>query len=510
MTATHVAFAQRGNPLTKFGSQTPDEMIGIFMQEHQIPGMTLSIVQAPYISRMVGYGTSDVARRLLASPHTLWPIGEMTQGYTAVAIMQLVEAGRLTVDSLLNDFLPGLPAEWQSISVRQLLGHASGLPDYMSQPRFDATKDYEPADILDLIKNLPLAFKPGTQVARSASDFFLLGLVIEVASGMTYEEFVTKGQIERLGLRNTLFPSALSNIKQEAVEQNGNWHKQFLSEPPSIDPTELATGYVETNGELVPVPRSNQRALFSNGALLASAPDISFWDIGLAGGILVKEPENRAFIYSVFKLADGTSYPAHCGWRFTSHKGFMDITGNPPGFSVYLSRFTDKAELVCVTLCANKEGVDLTDLARRIAGCFDTKLGPPSDQASMTCLESSFSVNVTMDRLENYLKSQGTAIIARVNHTDAAKRVGLDLRPTETLIFGNPAAGTHLMISQQGVALDLPLRMAAWLDEKGRVWLGWHEPSLLVEQHHITDRAEVLTKMKTSLDEAAKQATAPY
>jgi uncharacterized protein (DUF302 family) len=128
----------------------------------------------------------------------------------------------------------------------------------------------------------------------------------------------------------------------------------------------------------------------------------------------------------------------------------------------------------------------------------------------MTCLESSFSVNVTMDRLENYLKSQGTAIIARVNHTDAAKRVGLDLRPTETLIFGNPAAGTHLMISQQGVALDLPLRMAAWLDEKGRVWLGWHEPSLLVEQHHITDRAEVLTKMKTSLDEAAKQATAPY
>jgi uncharacterized protein (DUF302 family) len=60
----------------------------------------------------------------------------------------------------------------------------------------------------------------------------------------------------------------------------------------------------------------------------------------------------------------------------------------------------------------------------------------------------------------------------RVNHTDAGKRVGLDLRPTETLIFGNPAAGTHLMISQQEVALDLPLRMAAWLDEKGSVWLG--------------------------------------
>jgi D-alanyl-D-alanine carboxypeptidase len=306
---------------------------------------------------------------------------------------------------------------------------------------------------------------------------------------MTYEEFVTKGQIERLGLRNTLFPSALSKIKQEAVEQNGNWHKQFLSESPYIHPTELATGYVETNGKLAPVPRSSQRALFSNGAILASAPDISLWDIGLAGGILVKEPANREIIYSGFKLADGTRYPANCGWRFTAHKGFMDITGNPPGFSVYLSRFTDKAELVCVTLCANKDGVNLTELARRIAGCFDARLGPPSDPASMTCLESSFSVNVTMGRLESYLNSQGAGIIARVNHTDAGKRVGLDLRPTETLIFGNPAAGTHLMISQQEVALDLSLRMAAWLDEKGSVWLGWHEPSLLAEQHNITDRA---------------------
>jgi len=66
------------------------------------------------------------------------------------------------------------------------------------------------------------------------------------------------------------------------------------------------------------------------------------------------------------------------------------------------------------------------------------------------------------------------------------------------------------MISQQEVALDLPLRMAAWLDEKGSVWLGWHEPSLLAEQHNITDRAEVLAKMRAALDMAARHATSPY
>lgn len=510
MLATQAAFAQRGNPLTKLGTQTPDEMIGEFMREHQIPGMTLAIVQAPYVSRVVGYGTADIERQLLSSPNTLWPVGEMTQAYTAVAILQLVEAGKLTVDSPLNELIPDLPEAWQPITLRQLLGHSSGLPDYMAQPGFDATRAYEPADVLGLIKQPPLAFKSGTQVARSASNFFLLGLVIEKASGMSYEAFVTKNQFERLGLRNTLFPTALSHVKQEAVEKNGNLHKQFLVEPPYIHPTELATGYAETNGKLVPVPHSNARALFANGAVLASAPDISLWDIGLAGGILVKEPANRALIYSGFKPADGTTYPANAGWRFNGHKGFMDITGNAPGFSVYLSRFTDKSELVCVTLCANKGGVDLTELARRVAGCFDPKLGPPADQSTMTCLESSFSVSVTMDRLESYLKSQGVSIMARVNHTDGAKGVGLDLRPTETLIFGNPAVGTHLMISQQSVALDLPLRMAAWLDEKGSVWLGWHEPSSIAGQHQITDRAVLLAKMKTALEAAARQATSAY
>lgn len=71
MLATQAAFAQRGNPLTQLGTQTPDEMIGEFMREHQIPGMTLAIVQAPYVSRVVGYGTADVERRLLNSPNTL-------------------------------------------------------------------------------------------------------------------------------------------------------------------------------------------------------------------------------------------------------------------------------------------------------------------------------------------------------------------------------------------------------------------------------------------------------
>jgi uncharacterized protein (DUF302 family) len=327
---------------------------------------------------------------------------------------------------------------------------------------------------------------------------------------MSYEEFITQGQIVPLGLRNTLFPSKLAAVKSEAVELNGNRHKQFLAERAYIDPTEAAKGYAEVNGKLAAVPAGSQGALFANGTILASATDISIWDMGLAGGILVKQPENRALIYSGFKLADGTVYPANAGWRFPATKGLMDISGAAPGFSVYLSRFTDKDDLLCVTLCANKGGVDLTDLARRVAGAFKASLGPPADPAEMTCLESCFPVGVTLDRLEAWLKARGVGVVARVDHAGAAKRVDLDLRPTETLIFGNPAAGTHLMLSRQPIAADLPLQMAAWQDEKGRVWLGWRDLAALAEEHGVADRAEVVAKMKAALAAAAAHATSPY
>src|SRR5262249_38933443 len=91
------ASAQRGNPVVQFEGQTIDEMVAAFVKEHRIPGMTLAIVQAPYIPRVVGYGVADVDKGLLASPKTLWPVGQMTQAYTAVAVMQLIEADKLAL-----------------------------------------------------------------------------------------------------------------------------------------------------------------------------------------------------------------------------------------------------------------------------------------------------------------------------------------------------------------------------------------------------------------------------
>ena len=181
-------------------------MIGAFMADRRIPGVTLAIVQAPYIPRIVGYGVSDVEKRRLASPKTLYNVGQITRGYTAVAIMQLVEAGKLSLDDAIGKHVKDLPSAWQPLTVRQLMAHASGLPDYTKQRGFDPARDYSPGEIVALVRDSPLAFKPGSQAAASGTDFFLLGLAVESASGMSYEAFVTKNQIERLGLKHNSPP----------------------------------------------------------------------------------------------------------------------------------------------------------------------------------------------------------------------------------------------------------------------------------------------------------------
>ena len=502
--------AERGNPRVEFEGEAIDAMIADFMEEHHIPGMTLAIVQAPYIPRVVGYGVSNAEQGLLASPKTLWNVGQMTQAYTAVAIMQLVEAGKLSLDEMVGKHVAGLPAEWQAITVRQLMAHASGLPDYTKQPGFDAAREYTPAEAIALVAEAPLAFQQGTAVANSATDFYLLGLVVEAASGMSYEAFVTENQIKRLGLKNTMFAADLPQVKQEAVEANGFKHKEFLRERAYIDPTEMATGYAERDGKLTPVERNAQSALFANGAVLASAEDISLWDMGLAGELLVSKKENRDFLYHSVILADGSLAPAHCGWRFPGHRGLMDIEGNVPGFSCYLSRFTDKSELLCVTLCANKGGVDLSGLARRIAGAFIRTLGPPVGPQVMTCRESCYSVAETVDRLEALLKAQGIDVAARVDHAAAATKKGLELPPTEVLIFGNPAVGTQLMKSRRSVALELPLRVLVWEEADGTVWAGYHDVAEMAAQHGIGDREEVVAAMQGGLEALLRQATAPY
>ncbi len=98
---------------------------------------------------------------------------------------------------------------------------------------------------------------------------------------------------------------------------------------------------------------------------------------------------------------------------------------------------------------------------------------------------SNYSVHETIDRIEKAVAAKGMKIFARIDHRGEAKKVGLEMKPIELLIFGNPKGGTALMVVRPTVAIDLPMKALAWEDQDGKVWLAYNSPELLQERHGV-------------------------
>lgn len=105
----------------------------------------------------------------------------------------------------------------------------------------------------------------------------------------------------------------------------------------------------------------------------------------------------------------------------------------------------------------------------------------------VTTLASHHDVATTLDRLASIVAGKGLTIFARIDHAGGARQAGLDLRPTELLLFGRPEGGTPLMQDQQLAALDLPLRALGWEDEAGQVWLSYYSGSAIAARHDLSD-----------------------
>ena len=107
--------------------------------------------------------------------------------------------------------------------------------------------------------------------------------------------------------------------------------------------------------------------------------------------------------------------------------------------------------------------------------------------AGMIVLVSAHSVADTMTRLESLLKEKNVLIFARIDFSGDASRAGLELRPEQMLIFGNPKGGTPLMAQKPTVALDLPLKALVWQDGDGKTWLGYNDPKYIVQRHGVDE-----------------------
>lgn len=497
--------AQRGNPNTSYMGESPDQIVSKFMEEYNVPGLTLAIVEAPYIPLYAGYGVAQIepySQTLsLASP-TLFNIGQMSQGYIAISIMQLIEKDKINLNDPINKYIPQL-SKFKNITIKHLLQNASGLQDFTKEVNFDPSKPYSPKDFLRNI-NSELLFMPGTDVRLSVTNFVLLSMVIEKVTGKSYQNHIKKNQIERLAINGTVFANDTERIKEIVREESPriSFRKKGFSS--FIDPIERAVGYTDSKDHnkniasqkhniVSPIPGYND--------LLSDGRSISIWDIGLASHFLITKEAIRNFMYKPTKLDNGKEIPAMANWNFTRHKGFVDIKGSVPGFSSYLSRFTNYDELVCVTLLANKDDIDLVDLGRRIAAAYNSKISNSVNPKYINTMESAFSVEETIARIEEQLKRTNTPVFAKYDHSKNATEVNLELSPTQVIVFGNPTVGTVLMQDSQSIAIHLPLKILVREEKQDdkerepRVWVEWENLDELAKIYKIEDK-KLIEKIK--------------
>ena len=127
----------------------------------------------------------------------------------------------------------------------------------------------------------------------------------------------------------------------------------------------------------------------------------------------------------------------------------------------------------------------------------------------MVVKKSAHSVAATLDRVSEVLKTRGIAIVARVDHAAAAEKVGLTLKPIQLLIFGNPKLGTPLMQSNRKIGVELPMKVLAWEDDSGQVWLAYVKPEVLKSEYSVDGHDDIFREMNQALEKLTDEAIKP-
>ena len=301
------------------GAQTDpiDAYIKAEMEKRRIPGLALTVIQHGEVIKMQGYGLANVELDVPVTPDTVFWLASVTKQFTATAIMWLVEEGKVGLDNQISHYLSNTPDAWQGITVRHLLTHTAGLASLETGFRAlhtgGARANYTTAEMFEAATKDPMSFGPGERWQYSDVGYFLLGMIIEKASGQRYRALVTERFFQPLGM------TATSVLDQWAILKN------------------RASGYTLRNGQLVHIRGHAQVELPSHYGIFSTVKDLVKWEAALTGGKVVK-PSSLDQIWTPVRLNDGTSHPYGFGWRVEAlfghrlidHSGSTDVMVGDP------------------------------------------------------------------------------------------------------------------------------------------------------------------------------------
>ena len=305
-------------------------------------------------------GVADLQAMRPIDFRTNFRLASVTKQFTAAAIMLLVRDGKLRYEDRLTDLFPDFPEYGRAITVRNLLDHTSGLPDYEElMPAYDRTVPVEDvqiqdASVLDLLKRQKAGwFGPGSRWHYSNSGYVLLGLIIEKASGRSFPDFLRERIFTPLNMIDTL---AYVRGKNKVSNR--------------------AFGYGKENGRWIVTDQSPTSATLGDGGIYSSLADLLQWDNALRRHGLLSESEMSPALTPVRVPSKGPTGPDGApadygfGWFLNGWKGHARMWhhGETIGFRTAIQRFTDEG-LTIIVLC-NRADLDAAALSLKVAAIY--------------------------------------------------------------------------------------------------------------------------------------------
>lgn len=323
-----------------------DAYVSAQMQSLHIPGLALGIVHGTQVTHLRGFGTADTSGSAV-TPQTTFAISSMTKAFTAMAIMQLVEQGKVALDAPVQRYLPwfrvATPGASGEITVRELLNHTAGIPRSAGSTVLTGSSSETMEQTVQTLSTVDLYAPPGTAFQYSNIDYVALGLVVEVTSGQTYEAYVQQHIFAPLQMHNTV-------TTQDSAAHQG-----------------LATGYRWWFGQPVPFAFDNPPKDLPAGGIISSAADMTHFLIaqlngGTYAGASVLSPASVAVIQHPIQFSGVTTAPYAMGWYVLPMDGesVLAHTGDNPNYHSEMAVLPQSQWAVVVLRNVNNELADTT------------------------------------------------------------------------------------------------------------------------------------------------------
>lgn len=330
-----------------------DSLLSVPITAGRIAGASVAVVKGRDTILIKGYGWADLDLEVPTPPNAIYEVGSVTKQFTTAAVLQLAEQGKLSLDDDLTKYLPDYPAQGRRISIRRLMDHTSGIKGYteIAEARSLFMMKLSKDSIVGVFSRRPFEFEPGDALVYNNSAYFLLGLIVEKVAGMSYEDYLQKNLLDRVGMSSSSYCSESAIVKRKV------------------------RGYNSGPRGLMKAFQQDHAWPYAAGSLCSTAGDLIAWLRELhQGGQVVTRSAYRELITpgtlndgTRLRYAKGLSVVDEDGRRMISHGG---------GISGFVSetRYYPAADLAVVVLFNTAGGADPSEAARGIARIV---LGPP-------------------------------------------------------------------------------------------------------------------------------------